>query len=106
VICHAPFLCWRYEATFPLWAGNNTVNGIVELCHGDGALVASGGQKSRFVDHICQIRTDHTRSTGGHDLEINTDRQTDIAGMDPYDLQAARQIGPLYYNLPIKAPGA
>ena len=82
---------------------HDLVLGVLELGHGDDALVAPRRQQGRFVDEVHQVRAGEAgRSTGEH-LQVHVGRERHLADMDAQDLLAADHVGVRHHDLAVEA---
>ena len=86
-----------------LGAHHHLVLGVLELLHGDKALVAPRRHQRRLVDEVHQVGAGEARRAARHDLEVDIRRQRHIAHMHLQDLLAAVDVRIGHHDLPVEA---
>ena len=59
----------RHDPTPALWSGAHAIDSFLELGHGDGCFVASGGKNRRFVEDIGEVGSGKSRRLPGQCLK-------------------------------------
>ena len=63
-------------------------------------------QKRCLIDEVRQIRSHHSGSASGDDLQIDVFGHADLAGVHFQNLNAVLEVGPVDQHLAIEAAGA
>ena len=88
-----------------LGAHHHLVLGVLELLHGDEALVAARRHQGRLVDEVHQVGAGEARRAARQHLEVDIRRQRHVADMDLQDLLAAGDVGVRHHDLAVEAAG-
>ena len=89
-----------------LGAHQDLVARILEFGARDDALAAAGGEQSRFIDEVHQVRAGKSRRAARHDLEIDVGRQRHLAHVNFQNLFAADHVRVRHNHLTVEAAGA
>ena len=86
-----------------LEAGDQPVDGLVEVQHVNGGLVLSSREQRRFVDQVGEVGAGESGRPCGHDPQVDLRRQLDLLGVDAEDLLAPFHIGLVHEDLTVEA---
>src|SRR5579859_4677823 len=86
-------------------ADEDLVEGFIKTVLGDRILVTASCQQRRFVDQVCQVRANHTRSGTSNGDQVNVFGQGHITAVDFENSQAAIPVWPFDGNATIKTTG-
>ncbi len=87
-------------------AHHHPVGGLLQVLHGDLPPPLPGGEEGGFVQEVLQVRPHEARGALGEEGQVHVLRQGLAPGVDPEDLLPALDVGGVYGDLPVKAPGA
>lgn len=90
---------------FLLRAGDHLHHGLVEVGHGDEALVGPGGQQGGLVEQVLQVCPGEARGGLGQVGQGGVLRQRLFPGVDLQDLLPALQVRQLHRHPAVKTTG-
>ena len=71
----------------------------------DPLAAGPDGQQGRLVDDVGQVGADEARRPPGDLLEVHGGVELHFPGVDPQDVDAALEVGPVDEHLAVEAPG-
>ena len=71
VVRDHPLLFFAHDTSATLWAGEHTVDGLVELHHADLPEPAARRQQGRFVQQVGEVRAGESGCALGQRLEVD-----------------------------------
>ncbi len=86
-----------------LRAGDDAVDGLVQVGLADEALVHAGRQQGRLVEHVGQVGAGEARRPLGDRLKVGVRRHGLVGRVNAQDLQASLHVGGLDGNLAVEA---
>ena len=102
MICSQTFLLVAHNLGLALRTSHNPLNGILQLRHKDGLLVATSCQQSSLVNQVAQICTSKARCSPCQHLQIHILVHWLTLDMYLQNGQSTLYIRTIYHNLAVK----
>ena len=80
-------------------------DGLVDVLHGDEAVLAAHGQQSRLVHQVFQVSAGKAGGALGNAVQVHVLRQMLVAGVDLQNGLAAPDVGQAHIHLPVETAG-
>ena len=96
----------RDDPRLALRAGDDPLQGFLELGHADDLLVAAGRQDRGLVDEVREVGAGEARRLARDAFDIDALVERLALGVDPQDLGPATHVGPVEDDLAVEAARA
>ena len=87
-------------------SGGDPLDTLVEFLHAHRRLIVAGGEQSRLVDEIGEIRPTEAGGDSRHLLEVDRWVELHVGHVNPQDRLASADVGPIDEHVAIEAAGA
>ena len=94
------------DAALALGAGDDPLDGFLEVRHEDAGLVLACGQQRRLVDQVGKVGAAETGSFASDDFQVDFSSQWFAGGVNPQDGVASDHVGQVQRNAAVETTGA